>query len=215
MPDVLISNWFYLVTAAGTTIYLSAGSIALSTALGLGAALLKVFGGAALRFTVEVYIYIIRGVPLLILLFTMYFVLPYSGVDLPPRLGGVLVIGLYFGAFMTEVFRAAIIALPRGQWDAARSLGMRRPLLLSMIILPQALRLAAPSFVNTCMMLVKATSIVSFIGVWELTLAGREVVERTLAPFQIFGGVAFIYFCICFSLAQYARRLEQRLAHGQ
>ena len=115
---------------------------------------------------------------------------------------------------MSEVFRAGILSLPQAQWDAARSLGMTRRLMLQIVIFPQALRLAAPPFVNLCVNLVKATSLVSIVGLWELTMASREIVERTLAPFQIFLGAAAIYFCICYALALYGRYLERRVLHG-
>jgi polar amino acid transport system permease protein len=91
---------------------------------------------------------------------------------------------------------------------------MPRGLMLRIVVLPQALRLAAPPFVSLCANLVKATSLVSIVGLWELTMASREIVERTLAPFQIFLGAAAIYFCICYSLALYGRHLERRVLHG-
>jgi len=91
---------------------------------------------------------------------------------------------------------------------------MTRGLMLRIVILPQALRLAAPPYVSLCVSLVKATSLVSIVGLWELTMASREVVERTLAPFQIFIAAAAIYFCICYSLALYGRYLERRVLLG-
>ena len=115
---------------------------------------------------------------------------------------------------MSEVFRAGILSLPRAQWDAARSLGMNRRLMLRIVIFPQALRLAAPPFVSLCANLIKATSLVSIVGLWELTMASREIVERTLAPFQIFLGAAVIYFCMCFTLALYGKYLEGRVLPG-
>jgi His/Glu/Gln/Arg/opine family amino acid ABC transporter permease subunit len=213
MPTVLISNLWYLGLAALNTIGISAASIVLSAALGLLVALLHMFGGLAAPLLVELYLYIVRGVPLLVLLFTMYYVLPYSGLALGAVEGGILVLGIYFGAFMSEAFRAAILSLPKAQWDAARGLGMRRSLMLRMVIFPQALRVALPPFVNICLMLIKSTSLVSIIGIWELTAAGREVTERTFAAFQIFGGVALIYFCICYGLAQLSRHLEERFRY--
>jgi len=213
MPMVLISNLWYLGLAALNTVGISAASVVLSAVLGLVVALLHVFGGLSARLFVELYLYIVRGVPLLVLLFTMYYVLPYAGVALGAVEGGILVLGLYFGAFMSEAFRAAILSLPKAQWDAARGLGMRRWLMLRIVIFPQALRIALPPFVNICLMLIKSTSLVSIIGIWELTAAGREVTERTFAAFQIFGGVALIYFCICYSLAQLSRRLEERFRY--
>ncbi len=210
----LINNLWYLGMGAIKTLQMSAACIALSSVIGIIVALLQVFGNLPIRLLMMVYLYINRGVPLLVLLFSMYFVLPYTGIHLQPFVGGILVISIYFAAFMSEVFRAAIISLPRGQWDAARSLGMRLPLILWIIILPQAFRLAVPPFLNTCMVLIKSTSLVSIIGLWELTLAGREVVERTFAAFQIFAGVGLIYFCICYSLSCFGRYLEERMRYA-
>ena len=215
LPQALIHNFAYLLRGAEFTLLLSAGSIALSTAIGVGVALLHVFAAAPIRLFVELYLFLARGIPLLILLFAMYYMLPYVGIDLQPTVGGILVIGVYYGAFMSQVFRAAILSLPKNQWDAARGLGMRNLLVLEIVIFPQAFRIAAPPFVNTCMQLIKSTSLVSIIGLWELTMAGRETVERTLAPFQIFAGVALIYFCICYSLAAYGRYLENRMRYVQ
>lgn len=213
LPQALFHNFLYLLRGAEFTLVLSVGSVALSTFIGIAGALLHVFGALPIRIFVEVYLFLARGIPLLILLFAMYYMLPYVGIDLQPMVGGILVIGLYYGAFMSQVFRAAVQSLPRSQWDAARGLGMRLPLALQLVIFPQAFRVAAPPFVNTCMQLIKSTSLVSIIGLWELTMAGRETVERTLAPFQIFAGVALIYFCICFALASYGRHLERRMRY--
>ena len=158
MPAGGINNLWYLGLAALNTIGIAAASIVLSAVLGLAVALLHVFGGLAARLFVELYLYIVRGVPLLVLLFTMYYVLPYAGVELGAVDGGILVLGLYFAAFMSEAFRAAILSLPKAQWDAARGLGMRRSLMLRIVIFPQAVRIALPPFVNTCLMLIKSTS---------------------------------------------------------
>lgn len=196
------------------TVEMSAASIMLSSLIGIIVALLQIYGNAPLRALMMTYLYINRGVPLLVLLFAMYFVLPSVGINLPPVLGAILVISIYYGAFMSEVFRAAIISLPQGQLEAAKSLGMRRPLMLWIIIFPQIIRLAIPPFLNTCMILIKSTSQVSIIGVWELTMAGREVAERTSAAFQIFTGVGLIYFCICYSLSRFGRYMEERIRYG-
>jgi His/Glu/Gln/Arg/opine family amino acid ABC transporter permease subunit len=182
--------------------------------LGILIALLQIFGKRLARSAVVAYLFFIRGIPLLVLLTFTYYLLPLTGIDLPPFWGVVVVLAFYYAAFMSEVFRAGILSLPRAQWDAARSLGMTTRLVLQMVIFPQALRLAAPPFVNLCVNLVKATSLVSIVGLWELTMASREIVERTLAPFQIFLGAAAIYFCICYTLALYGKYLERRVLHG-
>jgi polar amino acid transport system permease protein len=210
LPTVLIENGWYLIKGAGVTVLLSLATVIPSTVIGVGVALLRVFGGRLFRGLIGLYLYVVRGVPLLVLLFFMYFVLPYSGVNLPPVFGGILVMSIYFAAFMSEVFRAALLSLPKAQWDAARSLGMPRTLMLRIVIFPQVFRVAAPPFVNTCVLLIKSTSLVSIISLWELTLAGREVAERTFAPLQIFGGVAALYFLLCYSLSRYGLSLEER-----
>jgi len=210
----LVSGFWYLLWGACMTILMASVAIVPSTLFGMVLALAQVFGGRALQAVVIAYLFLMRGIPLLVLLTFTYYLLPLTGIDLPPFWGVVLVLALYYAAFMAEVFRAGILSLPLAQWDAARSLGMNRSLMLRIVILPQALSLAAPPFVSLCANLVKATSLVSIVGLWELTMASREIVERTLAPFQIFLGAAAIYFCICYSLALYGRHLERNVLHG-
>jgi His/Glu/Gln/Arg/opine family amino acid ABC transporter permease subunit len=210
----LLHGFWYLLWGAGMTVLMAGAAIVPATLCGMVLALLQVFGNRAAQAAVIAYLFLMRGIPLLVLLTFAYYLLPLTGIDLPPFWGVVVVIALYYAAFMCEVFRAGILSLPRAQWDAARSLGMTRNLMLRIVILPQALRLAAPPFVSLCANLVKATSLVSIVGLWELTMASREIVERTLAPFQIFLGAAAIYFCICYSLALYGRHLERRVLHG-
>lgn len=214
MLDVLVANLGNLLTGAVVTLYLSAASAVLAAAIGIVVALLQLYADRVTRAAVVGYLTVVRGVPLLVMLFAMYYMLPYAGIDLGQTAGGILVIAIYFAAFMSEVFRAAILAVPRGQWDAARALGMYGRILMAVVIVPQAVRLAGPPFLNTCIMLVKGTSLVSIIGLWEVTMSGRQIVERTLAPFQIFGGVALIYFAICYCLSLCARHLERRWAYA-
>jgi ABC-type amino acid transport system permease subunit len=122
---------------------------------------------------------------------------------------------VYVGAFAAEIMRSAIASVPPGQIAAARSLGMRRLRMLRAVVLPQAARIAIPPLLNNALTAVKQTSYVSIVGVWELTYAAREVVERTLASFQIFLGVMAIYFLICYPLSLLARWSERRslIAH--
>jgi polar amino acid transport system permease protein len=210
----LLHGYWYLLRGAGMTVLMAAASVIPATLCGVLLALAQVFGNRAVRSVVVAYLFLIRGIPLLVLLTFTYYLLPLTGIDLPPFWGVVVVFAFYYAAFMSEVFRAGILSLPRAQWDAARSLGMTRRLMLQIVIFPQALRLASPPFVSLCANLVKATSLVSIVGLWELTMASREIVERTLAPFQIFIGAAAVYFCICYTLALYGRHLERRVLQG-
>ncbi|MDR3538296.1 MAG: amino acid ABC transporter permease [Acetobacteraceae bacterium] len=210
----LLHSYWYLFRGAGMTLLMASAAVVPATLLGVLLALVQVFGRRAARSAVLAYLFIMRGIPLLVLLTFVYYLLPLTGIDLPPFWGVVLVLAFYYAAFMSEAFRAGILSLPQAQWDAAKSLGMPRYLMLRIVIFPQALRLAAPPFISLCVNLVKATSLVSIVGLWELTMASREVVERTLAPFQIFLGAAFLYFCICYALALYGKYLERRALVG-
>jgi His/Glu/Gln/Arg/opine family amino acid ABC transporter permease subunit len=210
----LLHGYWYLLRGAGMTVLMAGVAVVPATLCGIVIALAQVFGNRFARGAVVAYLFVIRGIPLLVLLTFVYYLLPLTGIDLPPFWGVVLVLAFYYAAFMSEVFRAGILSLPRAQWDAARSLGMTRQLMMRIVIFPQALRLAAPPFVSLCVSLVKATSLVSIVGLWELTMASREIVERTLAPFQIFIGAACVYFCICYTLALYGKYLERRALVG-
>ena len=210
----LINSYWYLFRGAGMTLMMAGTAVIPATLLGLLIAIAQIFGGLVSRSAIVTYLFVVRGIPLLVLLTFVYYLLPLTGIDLPPFWGVVLVLSVYYAAFMSEVFRAGILSLPRAQWDAAKSLGMTRHQMLQIVIFPQALRLAAPPFVSLCANLVKATSLVSIVGLWELTMASREVVERTLAPFQIFLAAAVLYFCICYSIAAYGKYLERRILVG-
>lgn len=208
--ELLINSLPLLGMGTLTTIYLSIAAILLSTLLGLLFALFQLYGGLSLRIVSEVYLYIMRGVPLLVLLFTMYYAAPYAGVQIDPSIGGVLVIAAYFGAFMTEVFRGAVLSVPVAQVEAGKAIGLSRPRVFTDIVFRQALRIAGPPYINTCIGVVKGTSLVAIIGLTDLTYVGRQIVERTLAPFEIFGCVALIYFVVCFALSQLGKYLERR-----
>src|SRR5690242_18136513 len=210
----LLHGYWYLLRGASMTLLMAAVSVVPATICGMALAVAQVFGNRAVKSIVVAYLFLIRGIPLLVLLTFTYYLLPLTGIDLPPFWGVVVVFAFYYAAFMSEVFRAGILSLPRAQWDAARSLGMTRQLMLRIVIFPQALRLASPPFISLCANLVKATSLVSIVGLWELTMASRVIVERTLAPFQIFLGAAVVYFCICYTLALYGRHLERRVLQG-
>lgn len=209
--DLLFQSLPLLARGTVTTLYLSVSAVVLATALGVALALLQLYGGVILRALVEVYLYMVRGVPLLVLLFAMYYALPYANVRIEPVTGGILVIGAYFAAFMTEVFRGAVLSVPKGQWEAARAVGLTTPRILLDVVLTQAVRAAGPPFINTCIMVVKGTSLVAIIGLADVTFIGKQIVERTLAPFEIFGAVALVYFVICFALSRLGGYLEGRV----
>src|SRR5580700_3798188 len=126
----LIHGFWYLLRGAGMTLLMAGVAIVPATLFGMLLALLQVFGHRATQAAIIAYLFLMRGIPLLVLLTFAYYLLPLTGIDLPPFWGVVVVIALYYAAFMCEVFRAGILSLPLAQWDAARSLGMTRGLIL-------------------------------------------------------------------------------------
>lgn len=203
----------YLGLGAGITVTLAAAAIALSAAIGMVLALARLYAWPPVRTLAAGYALVIRGVPLLILLIGTYFSLPYLGVDLPLHVVVILVMGLYFGAYMGEVFRGAIAAVPRTQWDAGRSVGFRSLQTFGIVILPQARRLCVAPFLNTALSVVKNTSLVSAIGGWELVAAGQEIGERIGDLLPAYLAIAAAYFAICFPLARLAAAVE-RASHA-
>lgn len=211
--DALLPSLPLFFRGVLTTLYLAAASTALATALGLVFAGIQLFAWRPLQWVVEVYLYLVRGIPLLVLLFAMYYALPYTGLQVDPVVGGIVVIGTYFGAFMTEVFRGAVLAVPKGQWEAGRAIGMRTPRILFDVVVVQALRVAGPPYINTTIMVVKGTSLVAVIGLADVTFIGRQIVERTLAPFEVFGAVALVYFVVCYALSRVGRHMEKKASY--
>ena len=213
MFDVLWANLPYLMRGATKTLMLAGAYVTAGTVLGVMLGSVTAFAPWPFRAVVGIYVHVIRGIPILVLMFIAYYGPPSFGIRLPDFVAVGIALALYTGSFVTEITRGSILAVPRGQLDAARSIGMTSAQVLRLVILPQAARAALPSLVNNSVIMIKATAYVSLVGVWELTYAAREVVERTQAPFAIFVGVMMLYFSVCFPLSRLALYLEKRLAY--
>jgi polar amino acid transport system permease protein len=211
MINVLLTNLPYLLRGALVTLWLALIVVTLGTLLGAGLGILAAGNNRIMRAAITVYIFALRGIPVLVVMFLGYYAFPALGV----RVDAYLAVGLaqivYVGAFTAEIVRSAILSVHPGQVAAAKSLGMRRGAILREVLLPQAARIAIPPLLNNSLTAVKQTSYASIVGAWELTYAAREIVERTLASFQIFLGVMAIYFAICYPLSLLARWYEKRL----
>jgi His/Glu/Gln/Arg/opine family amino acid ABC transporter permease subunit len=210
MVNVLLTNLPYLLRGALVTLWLALAVVTLGTLLGIGLGILAASGSRVVRAAVTVYIFAVRGIPVLVVMFLGYYAFPALGL----RVNAYVAVGVaqivYVGAFAAEIVRSAILSVHPGQVAAARSLGMRRGAILRQVLLPQAVRIAIPPLLNNALTAVKQTSYASVVGAWELTYAAREIVERTLASFQIFLGVMAIYFAICYPLSLLARWYERR-----
>jgi His/Glu/Gln/Arg/opine family amino acid ABC transporter permease subunit len=211
MVNVLVTNLPYLLRGALVTLWLALAVVTLGTLLGTGLGILATGKNRILRAAITVYVFALRGVPVLVVMFLGYYAFPALGL----RVDAYVAVGVaqivYVSAFTAEIVRSAILSVHPGQVAAAKSLGMRRGATLREVVLPQAVRIAIPPLLNNALTAVKQTSYASVVGAWELTYAAREIVERTLASFQIFLGVMAIYFAICYPLSLLARWYEKRL----
>ena len=202
---------FYLLQAARWTILLSLIAIAGGAVLGLALALARVSKLRMLRALAIVYIQIVQGTPLLILLFLSYFGLSLVGLRLDPLVAAGISLTFYVGAFLGEIWRGCIEAVPRTQWEASDCLGLNRFQQYAYVVLPQAVRIAIPPTVGFLVQLIKNTSLAAVIGFIELTREGQLTTATTFRPFTVYLIVAAIYFALCFPLTQVSRRLERRL----
>jgi polar amino acid transport system permease protein len=208
-------EFMFLVRATGWTLVLTAIAFALGSLVGGLFAILRLARGRALRQAAAVYIVVIQSVPVLMVLFLSYYGLSLVGFDVPPLLAASLSLAIYVSAYLAEIWRGSIEAVPFQQWEASSSLAMTRAQQYRYVILPQALRISVPPTVGFLVQLVKNTSIVSVVGFVELSRAGQLINNATFQPFEVFGSVAVIYFLICFPLSRLSKHLEKVLHVGR
>jgi polar amino acid transport system permease protein len=170
---------------------------------------------AWLRRTVVLYVEVFQGTPLLMQLFLAFFGLPLLGVDVSPWVAATVTLTLYTSAYLVDIWRGCVEAVPSGQWAAGASLGMTFSQQLRYIVWPQALKIAVAPTVGFLVQVVKSTALASIIGFTELTKTGTMITNAAFRPFPIYGMVAMIYFAMCFPLTWYARVLEKRQKVGQ
>ncbi len=209
-PD---SWWKYLphlLRGAGMTFALSAFSMALAVTLGLGIALTRLYGGTPARAGAAAYVEIVRGTPLLIQLYLLYYGLPALGVKLPALGAAVLGLGLNYAAFESEIYRAGILSIPRGQTEAAESLGMTRWQTLRFVLLPQTVRTVLPPVTNDFIAMLKDSSLVSVITVVELTKAYSIHAAATFSYLELGLMSAGLYLLMSLPLSRLSRHLERR-----
>ena len=200
-----------LLKGAGITVLLSVASMALAICLGVLLATTRLFGPLPLRPLATTYIEIYRGTPLLIQLFILYYGLPNVGITLSPVVAAILGLGMNYAAYEAEVYRGGIEAVPKGQLEAALSLGMPRSLALRRIVFPQAFRISLPAVTNDFIALFKDSSIVSVIAMVELTKTYSILAATTLRYFELGLVVAVLYFGMSWPLSLLARQLEKKL----
>lgn len=203
-------DFLYLLQGLLWTIALSFSALAAGGLLAAAIVGLRLLRSRAIDVALAAYVGLFQGTPLLGQLLFFYFGLSIMGLDIGAFAAAVLTLSLYSAAFLSEIWRGAIAAIPRQQWEAGESLGLGRLQTLTSIILPQALRAAIPPTVGFLVILIKDSSLVSVLGFVELTRAAQVINNSTFHSFTIFGTVALLYFALCFPISRLSRRLEAR-----
>nr|WP_242690430.1 amino acid ABC transporter permease [Paracoccus fontiphilus] len=201
----------FIVLAVRWTLILSAIAFAGGAVGGLLVALARTSASRALRRASAGFIQVFQGTPLLMQLFLVYFGLAVIGLPIDPLLAAAVALTLHASAYLGEIWRGSIEAVPPGQTEAATALALSYPHRMRHVVLPQAARIATAPTVGFLVQLIKGTSLASIIGFTELTRAGQIVNNATFKPFLVFGTVAALYFILCWPLSLMARRLEARM----
>ncbi len=202
----------YLVRGAGLTVLISAAAMLGGLAAGIAAALAAHVGGRLPRAAVRAYVEVFRNTPLLIQIFIVYFGLPQLGVRLSPFLSGLSALVLYTAAYNTEILRAGLEAVPHGQHEAARSLGLSTAQTMRHVIVPEALRIAFPALGNNLVSLVKNSSLVSTIGMVELMFVANDIAYNNFRSFETYGAAAAFYVVLVLGLTRLLNAAERRMA---
>jgi arginine/ornithine transport system permease protein len=209
----------------GVTLSVAGASLLVACVFGLLGALAKLSASRAACFVAQAYTTVIRGLPDLVLMLGVYFggqfalnaiteALGWPTIDVPPFAAGVLTIGFVFGAYLTETFRGAILAIPKGQTEAAMALGLNRSQVLAGVVLPQMVRHAIPGFANNWLVMVKATALVSIIGLDDMLQRAQLAATSARQPFTFFMLAAALYLLITTLSIALLSQLEKRFSLG-
>ena len=198
----------YLISTVRWTLLLTLIAFGFGSLFGGILAVMRLSGSKLVRGIAYGVIEVVQSVPVLMVLFLSYFGLGAAGIELPALVAASLALGIWAAAYLADIWRSAIEAVPYQQWEAASSLALTTPQQYVYIVLPQAIRIAIPPTIGFLVQLVKNTSIVSVVGMVELMRAGQLINNVTFEPFSVFGVVGLVYFIICFPLSYAGRKLE-------
>jgi His/Glu/Gln/Arg/opine family amino acid ABC transporter permease subunit len=214
-PGLLLDYWPLLLQGAWLTVQVSAAALIIGYAAGIAVAMIALMPGWLPRLAAGLYIETLRNIPFIILIFVVYYGLPFSGIRLPATIVGTLALALFVSAYYAEIVRAAILALPRGQFESARAVGMSPAQAMRHVVAPQILRALVPPSTNMTLTMMKESAVLSSITVPELTYQSLVVQGNTFAPFEVFAAVASIYWLIAIVIAELSRRLERGVGAAQ
>lgn len=211
--------WEYrllIVKGLFVTVAFTIGTNIAGLLIGLVVGLCRQFGNNYLTIPLAAYVELFRCTPLLVQLVWMYYALPVLiGVNIPAHTAAALTLSLYAGSFYSELFRGGVASIDKGQWDAARGIGMRWLQCLHRIILPQAFRLLIPPIINQSILQLKNTSLISTLAVGDLLYQGSIITSATYRPLEVYTMVAVVYFIVLFPVTVLARGLEVKISKGR
>jgi polar amino acid transport system permease protein len=201
-----------IVAGLGVTVSISLFAIVAGSLFGVLVGLALVYGGGVLRFFVRAYIDIIRGTPVLVLVLASYYVSSAVGVDLGPFSAGILALAVFCSSHVGEIVRGALQAIPKGQTEAAKAIGLTFGQTFTSVLWPQALRQCLPAWVNTAAEMVKASTLLSVIGVAELLLRTQEIISRNFMSLQFYFLAGALYFIVNFGIERFGKYVERKTA---
>jgi polar amino acid transport system permease protein len=209
------AQFLYLLKGLGWTLVLSALSFVLGSVAGFGVMLARLSRIGPVRVLAAVFIQGIQGIPLLVLLFVVYFGVGIFGIDVPPLAAAGIALMVYVSAFLGEIWRGSVESIEKTQWEAAECLGLSRWQSLLLVIIPQAIRLSLPATVGFLVQVIKSTSLASVVGFVELTRAGQIINNSLFQPFLVFALVGGFYYLLCFPLSKWSQAMERKLNVGR
>lgn len=209
--ELWVSRWTIL-DGLGTTVLVSLLAILLGTILGVFVGLVLVYGRWASRFIVRLYVDFVRGTPVLVLVLASFYLLSQIGIQLTAFQAGLLALVVFCSTHVGENLRGALQALPRGQAEAAKAIGLTFPQIFVYVLAPQALRQALPAWINTATEMVKASTLLSVISVAELLLVTKQIVARTFMTLEFYFIAGLIYFLIDYAIERAGKAAERRVA---
>lgn len=201
-----------LLKGLGVTMSISLLAILAGSLVGVGVALGLVYGHRALRVLIRVYVDIVRGTPVLVLVLASYYIFSTVGLDLGPFQAGVLALAVFCSSHIGEIVRGALQAIPVGQTEAAKAIGLTFGQTFTSVLWPQALRQILPTWVNTAAEMVKASTLLSVIGVAELLLRTQEIISRNFMSLEFYFFAGFLYFLINFGIERLGKFVERKTA---
>lgn len=205
-----------LLEGLSLTLQLTVFSLIFAIVVGMISCFFKISTVKPLNWIASVYLSLIRGTPLMVQAYFLYFgVAKALNMQIPPFWASVIVLTLNAGAYLSEIFRSGISAVNKGQMEAARSLGLPYHVAMQKVIIPQAIRIVIPSVVNQFIITLKDTSIISVIGIGELMRVGTLIVSRTFRGFEVYGMIAIVYWVVIMILTKISQIIERRLSNGK